>query len=287
MINKINSLYARPIQKTSFKGRDISKNDINVRNYIRERLESNFDATYGYANQMDSLSAEQMKNRLLRQANSKRYKENLENSTKHEGPRVDFEELKKITGKPSFYIASKKDHKLYTGPRLNKYPDGIKKAAKAEIKTVISLEPLSFGYDEKSVEEAHKAGVELISIKELGNKTLTTFSVIPTYSIDAPILKKLFSHPEYWATKDENNEILPHSDKEILDAQEFINILNGENEKYPYPIYYGCDFGTNRTYSWSSFYDILKNCDQTKPLDEESIEKLVMLYKDLEEVFRY
>jgi hypothetical protein len=285
MINKIGYCIQPTARKISFgaKRNVQNENDVMVRNVLRDRIEGNFDASYNYLSEIDNLTAQQMRARLLRVAKSTRHQEEITNSQKTER-KVDYHKLKQAIGNSGF-VSAKRDNELYTGPRLNKYPNGIKVAKEAGINTIVSLETIDFGYGEEGVKEAKENDINLVGIKDIGNKTLFTFAVIPSAS-DAPLLNRLMDYPEAWATQDENGNIKENADKNILDAQELIDILNGKHKSYPAPVYYGCDYGTNRTYSWHNFYNILKDCDRTKPLDAETVEKLAYLYEDLKDLYR-
>ncbi len=286
MINRIAS-YARPMAKNiSFQSkRNVQEeNDVLVRNAIRKRIEGRFDVSYNYLSDIDNLSAEQMQMQLLRTANSTRYQDAVA-IIQRSKLKVDYNKLKQAIGDNGF-VSAKRDNELYTGPRINQYPDGIKHAKESGINTIVSLGPIDFTYGEKGMQEAKENDIKLISIKDIGNKSLFTFAVIPSAS-DAPLLHRLMDYPEGWATVDENGKIKEDADKSILDAQEFIDILNGNHKDYPLPIYYGCDYGTNKTYSWHSFYNILKDCDRTKPLDKKTVEKLARLYTDLKELYKH
>lgn len=285
MINKIGYCIQPTARKISFgaKRNVQNENDVMVRNVLRDRIEGNLDASYNYLSEMDNLTAEQMRSRLVRVAKSTRHQKDLIHPHRS-NLKVDYHMLKSAIGNSGF-VSAKRDNELYTGPRLNKYPDGIKAAKQAGINSIVSLEPIDFGYSQDGVKEAKENNMKLVAIRDIGYGTLHTFAVIPTAS-DAPLLNRLMDYPEVWATQDENGNIKENADKNILDAQELIDILNGVHEDYPMPVYYGCDFGTNRTYSWHSFYNILKDCDRRKPLDEETVEKLAYLYEDLKDLYR-
>lgn len=161
-----------------------------------------------------------------------------------------------------------RQNELYSGGNLAYNPEKLKTLKEAGINSVLCL--VNYPDYKKNAEEA---GLNFIELGKINDSGLNIFD------INGDLLKTLINHPEsYCETK---------SDSKIAALKEFIKILNGENEKYPLPLYFGCQNGTDRTYMWTQLYKILKDEDMTKPLSKEAVNTLAEFRVDLEDYFRW
>ena len=175
-------------------------------------------------------------------------------------------ELAKKAGIYSF--SERRKNELYTGAELSCEPEKLKKLKEAGINSVISLVVYG-GYEEN----ARKAGLKFTDIFDLANSGLNVFDIRDN------LIKQLIRHPEYYADDDVKGK--------IAGLKEFVNILNGKSVQFPPPVYFGCQWGTDRTFMWYQLYLILKDAPQDKPLSEDVIQKLVKYSQDVEETFRW
>ena len=240
-----------------------------ARSLIREKIEANFDSSYQYLNQHGHLRPDEMYKKLY--GRKSKIKESGENKnierleTQKANPDIMQEKL------GGYYSCGMNDNTLIRGARLISMDNGIDVAKEAGIKTVLALEPDILGDYGKAVTEK---GLNFVSLSNIGHKKIHIRSIIPSPYQKETLLDELIKKPEIWATRNKDGSIKDDALDEILDLQEFIDILDGKNKKYPLPIYYGCQLGTDRTFAWTETYKALKNVDRTKPLDEKTIENL-------------
>lgn len=255
------------------------KNDSSAyaRQVIRQRLEENLGCLYLYQNQFDTQSYKEIKSKLDAKAASNLYSTNTVGQSMH---KVNYSALEEL----NIFAHEKRKNELYSGARLLSKINGIKTAAKAGIKTIVSIAPDTSG---KYEEEAKEAGLNFITIDKIGNKKLRFSSITPDKIQNGDLLKKLIRYPEEWATTDENGNVKTDVSKDIYDLQSFIDILDGKNPDYPLPIYYGCEMGCEKTSAWTTIYNILKTEDRTKPLSEEALRKLVKFEKAEKEYYKH
>lgn len=255
------------------------KNDSSAyaRQVIRQRLEENLGCLYLYQDQFDTQSYKEIKSKLDAKAASNLYHRN---NTKQSTHKVNYRALEEL----NIFAHEKRKNELYSGAKLSNKTNGIKTAAEAGIRTIVSIAPDTSG---KYEEEAKKAGLNFISIDKIGNKKLRFSSITPDKIQNGDLLKKLIRYPEEWATTDENGIIRADASKDIYDLQCFIDILDGKNQNYPLPIYYGCEMGCEKTSAWTTIYNILRTEDRTMPLSEDVLRKLVKFEKSEKEYYKY
>ncbi len=287
MINKINNIN---IKNVSFCSNHVSsdepkaqyqseKNDKYVRDIIRDDIDEHLGVAYKYADTIGKMSYVD----LIIQMGKFTKSSALDDIPTEKPPtktelHVDESKLREI-GFP--YCNCKRKNELYSGPRLVTKPNGIELAKQAGIKTVLSLENHA---DEFYCDPVEKVGLKYIALSEIGNHTLHVFDIIPTQS-EAKTLDKIIDNPEVWITQNPDGTKIQNIDKTIEDVQTFFDILDGKNDDCPLPMYFGCQWGTNRTFTWYQFYKILKNEDRTKPLSHEKIEELIQFRKDTRDAF--
>lgn len=273
-ISKINNFNIR-FKSTNFD----YKNDESAytRQLIRQRLEENLGCLYLYQDQFDKQSYKEMKSKLDAKAASNLYHSNNEKPSIH---KVNYSALEEL----NIFAHEKRKNELYSGAKLLRKSNGIKTAAEAGIKTIVSIAPdISGEYEEATKEE----GLNFISIDQIGNKRLRFSSITPDKIQNGDLLKKLIRYPEEWATIDENGDVKSDVSKDVYDLQCFIDILDGKNPDYPLPIYYGCEMGCEKTSAWTTIYNILRNEDRTKPLSEDVLCKLVKFEKAEKEYYKH
>ncbi len=252
--------------------------DVLSRREIRNHIESSFDATYLYGHEIGAKTLTQLKSEFKHLASANPLSQKHSNSQNKN--KVDFSKLKELG---SSFAHEKRQNELYSGAKLTAHPEGFKKAKEAGIKTIIALEGIpNDNYQTQAIEN----GFNYKCLLDIGNNSLGVFSIIPTQT-GGKALYNLIAHPENWAVENSDGSRKEDvQDKNVCDIQEFIDILDGKNQELPLPIYYGCAYGTNRTYAWTALYNILRDADRTKPLDDEKIDKLVELADNLEEAYK-
>ncbi len=253
-----------------------------VRYHIRDNIEKHFDPTYLYLHEFGRRSPQEIKNAMQKIAAKNAYCQCCEEENNNTCKvNVDIQKLNNLG---IAYGNERRKNELYSGAKLSTIPEGrgIEAAKEAGIKTIVALEGTPGDEYEKM---SKKAGLNHVCLFEIGNKTLNPFAIIPTY-VGGKVIKQLISNPSCWATQEPNGTTKQNASPEICDLQEFIDILDGKNEKFPLPIYYGCSYGTNRTYAWTAIYNILRDADRTQPLDEKHFDDLIELYGDLEDTFK-
>lgn len=258
-------------------------NDEIVRNYIKFNMGYNYGPDFLYSGQIGTKSLEQIKSEYRRLAAKNLYSTSnpVDTNELNETNKVDITKLKKLS-KGTWFANIKRENELYSGARLTSVVNGLDTAKQAGIKTIVALEGNDYDNYDK---QAKEAGLNYIALKDIGNKTLNIFSIIPTQT-GGKVIYDLIREPEKWATQNADGTIKPNASKEILDVQNFIDILDGKDKNLPLPIYYGCSYGTTRTYAWTTFYNILRNADRTKPLTDEKTDELFELAEDLESAFK-
>lgn len=263
--------------------KDSYSNDKFVRDYIRDIINEKLGTEYTYREQIGTKNIPEIKSEFRRLAAKNLYCSSNTTDTNefNETNKVDIKELKKLS-KGTWYANIKRENELYSGAKLTNVTNGLSAAKKAGIKTIVSLEGNDF---EEYNKQARREGLNYIALKDIGNKTLNIFSIIPTQT-GGKVIYDLIRDPEKWATQNKDGSIKENASKEILDVQKFIDILDGKDKDLPYPIYYGCSYGTTRTYAWTTFYNILRNADRTKPLTDEKTDELFELAEDLESAFK-
>lgn len=271
-----NRIKENPESKPSYS--EVS-NDEFVRGFLRENLDDGLGVEYKYADTIGTMQYDDKFQYVDAVLKKKADDKNTSQKQVKKEYSVDESCLRQLGYS---YCNSRRKNEVYTGARLISKPNGVEMAKKAGIKTVISIEGIM---NEIYSEPVEKAGMKFDTLDNIGNKTLRLFGIIKTQYHEPEILNKLIERPETWMTQDENGNKLKNIDKNIEDVQEFIDILDGKKEEYPLPIYYGCQWGTNRTYVWHLFYDMMKNEDRTKPLSEEKVKKLQEFKKDIEDLF--
>ncbi|MBE7705906.1 MAG: hypothetical protein E7Z91_01485 [Cyanobacteria bacterium SIG30] len=214
----------------------------------------------------------------IRKGSNQRLKvqKEIEEKAQKENVKVD-EDLLKSLGHSYGY--KKIPNLLYSGATLSSVKNGFETAKNAGIKSVLALE------NDFDKEKAEKAGLNFIALRSIGNGTLNVFSIIPKRYSEC-LLREMIKDPEMWATQDENGNIKENASKKMCDMQEYLDILSGKDERYPYPMYYGCQWGTTRTWAWTTLHKILANEDRSKPLSPEVLEKLKNLDEELEDAYR-
>lgn len=254
--------------KLSFKSSNFdytSDSSAYAREMMRLRLEKMLGAEYLYQDQFKRQTIDEIKQDLSRKASSGLCDDKNMQTSKH---KVDYSKLEKL----KLFVREKRKNELYSGGKLSMKKDGIRSAVEAGIRTIVSMGPDIGGKYEK---EAKNAGLNFISVDKIGNCKLDFSSITPDTSRDGLLLRKLIRYPNEWATVDKNGKQKDDASKDVCDLQSLIDILDGKNAEYQLPIYYGCEFGCERTSAWTAIYNILKNEDRTKPLSAESLKKLI------------
>lgn len=244
--------------------------DIYARQVLRDRLEDRYLGGYRYAHQFASKTPDEVRKELNLLASKNLYGSKAPSK---KDLKVDFESLEKLR----LFVRPKRKNELYSGGKLIMAKDGVEIAKKAGIKTVVSMGP---DFDNRYRKAVLEAGLNFISVDEIGNKALTFHSITPDTINDGLLLRKMIRNPDCWATIDENGNQKKGASKEVLDFQKLIDILDGLDETLIEPIYYGCEYGAERTFAWTTVYGILRNQDRTKPLSEDVVQQL----KDFEKL---
>lgn len=177
---------------------------------------------------------------------------------------VDFGLLKAMN---IFALQERRPNELYSGTQLTCKPHEVAAFKKAGIKSIFGLVP----YFEKDA--VKKAGFVYSDLASVGETKLSVFD------IKGDLIKDLIKHPELYADG--------QSDEKTESLKMFVKTLNGDNPDVPFPIYFGCHNGTDRTILWYELYKILKDEDMTKPLSPKTVEKLAMFAVDVEDYFRW
>ena len=256
------------------------ENDVVVREKIREHIENNFNATYHFPNQFDRKSIEQLKGEFKFYSSTNAGEKADETGS---NPETKVDELKLRKKLNWGYLNRKRKDELYSGPALSKINGGCAILKNGGFNSILALESDN---DSNYGKIARSEGLKFVGLENIGNGTLHVFCIIHTQH-KPEVLMSLIEHPEEWATMNPDGTKKETVDKAVSDIQDFIDIMDGKNEDYPLPLYFGCDLGSNRTYYWNLFYNILKNEDRTKPLSEEVIQKLQEFDKDTEDCYRY
>ncbi len=164
---------------------------------------------------------------------------------------------------PSFRI--KRQNELYSGAQLMGKPELIDGIKKAGIKSVYSLAP-----SDEYRQQVEERGMNFHSLEQSG---------LSIFDIKGDVLKELIDNPE--------NYVNEKQDVKIQGIKDFIKTLNGDNPDMPLPIYFGCHYGTDRTFMWNRLYNILKDVDMDKPLPNEKVVELAEFVQDVEDHFRW
>lgn len=250
-------------------------NDVFVRKYVREHIEDTLGVPYKYADVLGRMSAYDIRMYLNTPIEEKPAQATIKKEIK-------FDE-KYLSDYGYAYCNPRRKNELYSGARLITKPGVLEAAKKAGVKTVLSLEMLGEDHYREPVEET---GMNFIQLNDIGNKTLRIFDIIPTYHEKNPkVIARLTTRPELWQTLNLDGTKAEKIDPMVEDVQAFIDILNGDNEDYPLPLYYGCQWGTNRTFAWNHFYNILKDADRTQPLSEDKVKQLIELRDLMEDAY--
>ena len=250
------------VQSVSFRGDLIYKDryiphkqDI-THDVIRADLEEKFGQYFYY---LDQIAKE--REMLVKPAFVAR-KKTVSKPIKRMQNNVD-ERILQYTNIPSF--AERRKNDLYSGCQLVSMPDKLDLLKRAGIKSVFSLVP-SDEYKHK-VEEL---GLKYFSLKQAG---------LSIFDINGDLIKDLINKPSSYVNE--------QKDPKIDGLKYFIKTFNGENPQMPLPIYFGCDYGTDRTIFWFSLYNILKDEDMSKPLSDAVVQELAEFAKDTDDYFRW
>ena len=159
----------------------------------------------------------------------------------------------------------RRKNELYSGAQLvNRHNllDGIKKAG---IKSVYSLAP-----SDEYKQEVEERGMKYHSLIQSG---------LSIFDINGDVLKELIKNPESYVNE--------QNDEKIQGIKDFVKTLNGDNPKMPLPLYFGCHYGTDRTFMWYQLYGILKDVDMDKPLPEDKVIELAEFVQSVDDHFRW
>lgn len=240
-----------------------------ARRIMRNRIEESLGCEYLYLNQLQHLTSEQIYSQLNQLASANLYaKEKKSNTNKF----VNYQALQNL----KLFVRQKRKNELYSGGMLIKAKNGVETAAKSGIKTVVCLVP---DFDSKYEKAVKNAGMNFLLINDIGNKKLRALSITSDLC-ESSILRRLIRNPKEWATVDETGKIKENAKQDICDMQDFFDILDGKNPQFPLPIYFGCEYGSERTYAWTTIYNILSGEDKTKPLSEDAVKKLIKFEKE-------
>ncbi|MDD3237370.1 MAG: hypothetical protein PHV37_04660 [Candidatus Gastranaerophilales bacterium] len=233
--------------------------DMIAREAIRGQIEGHCDASYEFSEQLGSMTKAEI---MLKMRQKAATQDKITTDDSNTSTEVDVERL----SKEGIYAFSERiKNKLYSGQCLENKPDQIKALKESGIKTVLALVPSD---EYKNVVE--KEGLNYVQLHNIGKQQLRVLSS------DAFI--ELANRPELYGKNSSNA---------INDLKEYVNILNGENEKTPYPIYMGCQWGTDRTFEWYTAYKILKDAPQDKPLSTDRVKQLSDLIEMMEDHKRW
>ncbi len=240
-----------------YKNRYIKDKQDQTLDIIRAHLEEQFGPEFFYAEQLEKENAMRYSPRHYF------FPKESEAIKKRENVNIDL-----IRQQGIYAFCERRKNELYTGSQLSDQPEKLKALKKAGINSIVSLVVYN-DYEEN----AKAAGLNFTDIFDLGNSGLNV------YDIRENLIKQLINHPEYYANKNIKGK--------IAGLKEFINVLNGKSKKYPPPVYFGCQLGTDRTFMWYQLYLILKDESQDEPLSPEVVEKLVKYSQEVEETFRW
>lgn len=269
---------ATPLCPTSFKStisEQCPTGEITVRQLLRDSVEKDLNGTAFYLGEIGRLPESRVEQMLqyyktVHLSSSRVNKTEDKNAPKYEKCVDAYKLQSSIRG-----VWERNENKLYTGPYFianNEIPK-IKILKECGIETVLAL----CHYDPYG-EDCKEAGLNYIGLSQIGNKSLHPFIIKRDRQGGSDLISDLINNKNIWVDG--------HSDKKTSDLKEFVKILNGENENYPYPIYYGCTQGTNMTSCWNDLYNILKNEDTKKPLSDEVIIKLAELRIEIDDTYR-
>lgn len=266
---KINALTS---YATTFKSTRSERNpsgEATVKQYLRDSVESTLDASAFYMDEFGTLPESRIEQMLkyyktmhpvsikcpTNEAGVKPKKENdVDNYKLQSSIRGSWERVR---------------NKLYSGPYFitqNEIPK-IKILKECGIESVLAL-----CNDDEYGDNCKNAGMNYVGLNQVGGGSLHP------YLIKRNLITDLVNNPNAWVDG--------RSSKNTSDLKELIKIMNGQNENYPYPIYYGCTQGTNLTSCWTELYNILKNSDTKTPLNNEVVEKLAKLKLEVDDTYR-
>lgn len=164
-----------------------------------------------------------------------------------------------------YALSQRRKNELYSGEQLLNKVDKLEGLKNAGIKSVFSLAP-----SEEYKKQVESCGLNYSSLSQLG---------LSIFDINGDLIHSLVRNPENYS-----NDV---EDKKLQGLKEFIKILNGKNPNMPLPIYFGCHYGTDRTFMWYSLYKILKDEDMSKSLYPDVVEKLAEFAQNVDDYFRW
>jgi len=239
-------------------------NDAHVRDVIRERIDrqtDNVKQTYWF-NKISKSEAEYMMKTV-----NKSIQRDFGIVKEEDRPdlKVDFDIL--ADTKPKIKnLNERKRGKLYSGGHFAQDENihNVETLKKAGIRTVLSLVG-----DERYRKKCEEEGLNYIQLNQIGKGNLEILSYLnlkPEFAECRQVLADLIENPDLWVDKNSTNA--------VKDLKELVKIMKGENENFPYPIYYGCGHGDVATDIWTKVYKALKNEDTTLPLRSETLQEL-------------
>ncbi len=251
------------VSKVSFRG-DIVYKDRYIphkQDITHDVIRTHFEEQMGpYFFYFDQLSKE--REMLVTQGisvSSLKYRPNLRPKAKKE-VNIRLLESLKI---PSFRV--KRENELYSGAQLLNKPvqlDGIKDAG---IRSVYSLAP-----SDEYKREVEARGMKYHSLIQSG---------LSIFDINGDVLKNLIKNPA--------SIINEQNDVKIQGIKDFVKTLNGDNPDMPLPLYFGCHYGTDRTFLWHKLYNILKDVDMDKSLSDDKVIELAEFVQEVDDHFRW
>lgn len=243
-----------------YKDRYIPDKADNTHDIIRAHFENELDPYFFYLDQI-AKEKEMLTNRGF-SVRSLPYTTKTTTQQKTTKKEVDVELLKKL--KISAF-RERRTNELYSGAKLTDCPTKLDEMKKAGIKSVYSLVP-----SDEYKAEVEKRGMHYHSLIQ---------SELSIFDINGDVMEKLINNPKSFVNEE--------NDPKIQGIKDFVKTLNGDNPQMPLPMYFGCHYGTDRTYFWHRLYTILKDVDMEKPLPDDKVLELAEFMQDVDEHFRW
>lgn len=243
-----------------YKDRYIPDKADNTHDIIRAHFENELDPYFFYLDQI-AKEKEMLTNRGF-SVRSLPYTTKTTTQHKTTKKEVDVELLKKL--KISAF-RERRANELYSGAQLTDCSSKLDEIKKAGIKSVYSLVP-----SDEYKAEVEKRGMHYHSLIQ---------SELSIFDINGDVMEKLINNPKSFVNEE--------NDPKIQGIKDFVKTLNGDNPQMPLPMYFGCHYGTDRTYFWHRLYTILKDVDMEKPLPDDKVQELAEFMQDVDDHFRW
>lgn len=228
---------------------------------IRAHFEEKLGSDFYYLDQVS-------KETDINQAKVTLYIQQLLNEAKakkKEKPQINSKSLSTL-GISAF--RERKKNEIYSGEHLAYKPEVLKSLKEAGIKSVFCLVP-----QDEYKDRCKEAGLNYLSLRDINGTGLSVFD------INGDLIKNLIKDPASYANIEQDEKI------ECLKV--FVKTMKGENPEIPFPMYFGCHNGTDRTYFWYLLFNILKDHDMDKPLTPEIVQKLAEFAEDVDNHYRW